>query len=71
MPVRRKTPRRAGTQVEWAMLLSGFVLSLAGGLLWLISASRGWQIIGFVLLLWGVSAGVRALAGFVKTWPKK
>ena len=53
------------------MLLSGFVLSLAGGLLWLISASRGWQIIGFVLLLWGVSAGVRALAGFVKTWPKK
>lgn len=63
MPAKRApTP---DLDAEWLMLALGFGLALAG--LWALSqASPAWQVLGLILLVWGLGAGVRALAGFVR-----
>jgi hypothetical protein len=48
------------------MLAIGFGFSLVGLLIWVGARSLESQIIGLILLLWGVGAGLRALVGIVK-----
>jgi hypothetical protein len=63
---RRIAPSQSGFASEWAMLVGGFIFSVVGVGLWLNAASTGWQIVGLILLVWGVGAGLRALAGFIR-----
>jgi len=50
---------------EWPMLASGFGLALAG--LWALNqASPAWQVFGLILLVGGLSAGLRGLVGLTR-----
>ena len=66
MPVSRKSPKPPDLHAEWLMLGLGLGLSLIGLLIWFNSGRVSLQIVGLILVLLGLGAGLRALAGFVK-----
>jgi hypothetical protein len=50
---------------DWVILAVGILLTVAGFRL-LEAAAAEWRMVGLILLLWGVSAGIRVLAVFIR-----